>query len=106
MPAAAMSSTLPISMLYHPPFSFHDSQLKPCIIIKHKSTILSGSEQNTISSLQPATQLMATSYLKQDLPGCQAGGEAEEEDEQGQGQEAFARHCPQYSTCRLQLYLE
>jgi hypothetical protein len=29
MPAAAMSSTLPINKLYHPPFCFHDSQLNP-----------------------------------------------------------------------------
>jgi hypothetical protein len=29
-PAAAMSSTFPIIMLYHPPPCFHDSQLNPC----------------------------------------------------------------------------
>ena len=41
--------------------------------------------------MQP-TQLMSISYLKQDLPGCQVGGEAEEDDEHGKGQEVFVRH--------------
>ncbi len=84
VPPAILLPRLPVESLHH-----HQTQ-------EHRCIILLGSVQNPISSLQPETQLMAISYLKQDLPGCQVGGEAKEDDEDRKGQEVFVHHGVQH----------
>jgi hypothetical protein len=46
-PAAAMSSTFPIIMLYHPPLCFHDSQLNPCRLSRLIELLRTGSHPHT-----------------------------------------------------------
>jgi len=103
MPASAMSSTLPIRNLYHPPLCFQDSQLKPWCnatththksftarpLLRSRQSVRYKTNHRDIvvcSTMLVFTWCRRRCYLKQDLSECQIGGQSKKHEEKAHAQ--------------------